>query len=78
VFCWQGCHNICVLCVRCNVTDAFGHTCTLTSHQYKVNLGQPKINIGPKVNINLNEVELRTKQLKAIKNYITQSLSIVW
>jgi hypothetical protein len=75
MFCSQGCHNTCVLCVRCNVTNAFGHTCTFTSHQYRVKLGQPKINTGqPKVNINLNEVELPRKQLKAIKNYITQSL----
>jgi hypothetical protein len=56
------------LCVYCNVTNAFGHTHTLMSRQYKVNLGQPKVNICQ------NEVELPRKQLKAIQNHVIRSL----
>ncbi len=48
--------------------NAFEHTCTLTSRQYKVNLGQAKVNIGQ------NEAELPRKNLKTTENYVSRSL----
>ncbi len=56
------------LCVRRNAMNAFEHTCTLTSRQYKVNLGQAKVNIGQ------NEAELPRKNLKTTENYVSRSL----
>jgi hypothetical protein len=55
-------------CIRQDVMDASKHKCSLALHQYKVNLGQPKVTLGQRPSW-VPRVGLWATKYEAILNY---------